>query len=134
MLLGWDSTPVPGPDGRIVCEIYEFPYAYLQRYQAVSLYQTVPGKGTTVSETFIEPPLVDHAPLLKEISRDPIKPLQWLIATAPFIKDLLPKRYRYWIDGSTVIVVSVTLDEWKRLQSARNEDIAPLAYLLHFVD
>ena len=120
MFLGLDSMPVPGPDGRIVCEVYEFPFIYDEHYHSISL---APSLG------MIYVSLVDHAPILYAIPKEPIKALQWLLATAPFVKEVIPKRYHYRIYSSRVMVISVTLDEWKRLQAVRSEGTTLCAYL-----
>jgi len=48
IFLWWDSTPVPGPDGRIVCDIYEFPFAIEAKYKSVTITTRAARSMTTV--------------------------------------------------------------------------------------
>jgi hypothetical protein len=131
IFLGWDSMPVPGPDGRIAIELNELPSIYFKDYLAISLFLSVPGKLEGYDEIILQVPLVDHAPILRGISKVPNKPLQWVISQAPFVQKLVPKRYTDTMYGGMVMEISLTLDQWKRLHEARIKDDAQLVYTLH---
>ncbi len=120
-LLHWESTPVPGLDGRVVCEVYEFPFAHREEYRSITISETQPEWKV----------LVRKAPIVEVNRKEPNQRLQWLIKHAPFVKDLLPKKYRHTVDGGQFMVISLTLEEWKCLQTARRKDSGHFACHLY---
>ena len=118
IFLGWHSMPVPGPDGQVICEVYELPFAYDASYRAISIHQT--GQPESTEEAVI----VSHAAIVRTVFNKPIFPLEleWVANHAPRLIDMLPFRWRCRLMGGDVLDVSMTEEEWKLLRDARRND------------
>ena len=112
-VLSWDSMPVPDPDGRYACDIYEFPSSYDERYKAISIYQQPDWNDVIVK-----------APIIKATWNEPNATLNYLLRFAPFIERLLPGNILP--NGGWVIKVTVTQEEWNRLRMARQRKLEHL--------
>jgi len=126
-LLNWDSTPVPGLDGRVICDLYEFPCVRQQEHGTVTIFETngiIALVRSYAGNSFV--PFICNAPIVKTSRIEPIPSLKWLVDTVPLFNDILPKRLRCRIDGGWVIGVSLTLDEWKILNEKRRKNTHPI--------
>jgi len=128
ILLCWDSTPVPGPDGRVVCEVYEFPFAYRAPHRAITIF-AVQRRSDLADNAIVA--IVSNAPIVKTTWNEPIQAMKCLVTSVPFLNGILPNKLRYRIDGGRVIEISLTLDEWKRLRATRREEDGTIGCRLH---
>jgi hypothetical protein len=106
-----DSTPVPGPDGRIVYEIIEIPFHVDERYRAVTVTEPV-GECKNIATL---------APIVRVRRSSANEALQAVIEKAPLLANVMPAQLINRINGGSVVEVSVTPKEWKNLQKAHTE-------------
>ena len=116
IFLWWDSMLVPGPDGRVVVELYELPFS--------------PGEGRYKTIGLFEAPniqLLDEAvPIVKLTRKEPIVMLGWLTSNFPSFQGILPQKYRERYRPVWFPEVSLTLEQWKKVSAYRQKDSGPL--------
>lgn len=110
IFLGWDNTPVQGPDGRVTVELYEFPVVPgISPFKSMAIHVIQP-KWKIIS---------DKAAIVGTVKHEPNRVLKWILDLAPSLRPALPQKYLFMAKGGWCMEVSLTLDEWRALNEMR---------------
>ncbi len=111
IFLVWESMPVPGPDGKVLIELYELSFDNIaQKYKKLTPFTR---EGNLFGE--------DRVSIVKLNRKEPIKPLLWMVTTFPSLIEHLPRKYLCTMRGGWFPEVSLTVEQWKRLQAYRRD-------------
>ena len=143
IFLSWDSSPVPGPDGRVVVDLYEFSLQQnMESYRTVTIFgppfdnelagvmpkeeaNRLPQKDGDQLERKV---LIAKVPVVKVIKRERNETLIWLSNYIPFMNQI-PTRFLYRAGGGWFMEVSLSMQQWKLLRALREKGLGPLDFI-----
>jgi len=128
--LWWDSKPVAGPDGKIVCEFTDFPVRFDHHFsvgQVISIHEIRQEDQKGENVTYIHR-VLNAATIDNVLWRATDRRVQKVANYFPWLYQILPSRFRF--EGVWVLKLSLSSEQWEVFHAAQRRG-NPLDYELN---